>query len=222
MRAVRTTLLAVALVLVAASAWAQTDVALFLTGRVGTPFGGGTLWSPKYVGPNGGLGAGNDILLFSAMDYGVEDLFLVKADLTAAQRTALSAQADVLVVPTNLDANVSALAVNRIQTQLEAANLPAEWVTTSLTYRQVLRVVRKIIMFRQRLRGDFGEALFGGGVTLDTRWNQLSAGVQQRLRDAAASFNLDTSSITNNSTMRQILRVVASQLPDAEFGGVAL
>lgn len=219
--AVRTTLLAVALVHVAASAWAQTDVALFLTPKIliTEPF---TAYVPKYVGPNGGLGAGNEIMSFTGMDYGAEGLYLIKADLTAAQRTALSAQVDALVVPTNLDATVSALAVNRIQTQFEAVNLPAEWVTTLLTYRQVLRVVRKIIVFRQRLRGMFDEPLFSGGVTLDTRWNQLSATVQQRLRDTAASLNLDTSSITNNSTLRQILRVVASQLPDAEFGGVAL
>lgn len=220
MRAVRTTLLAVALVLVAASAWAQTEMALFLSPKAGTGIYPDA-FRPKYIDP-GSLGEGLDITGWAAMDYGFEALFLVKADLTAAQRTALSAQTDVLVVPTNLDSTVSAAAINRIQTTLEAANLPAEWVTTSITYRQVLRRVRRIISFMQRWQGLFGDRVFVNGITLDTRWNQLSTETQQRLRAVAQDLNLDASSITNNSTLRQILRVVADQLPDVDLGGVTL
>lgn len=221
MRAVRTTLLAVALVLVAASAWAQTEMAIFLTPKIGDGLSIPTAFRPKYTEP-GALGAGLDLTGWTAMDYGFENLFLVRVDLTAAQRTALSAQTDVLVVPANIDSTVSAAALNRIQTTLEAANLPAEWVTTALTYRQVLRRARRVIMFMQRWQGLFGDRVFVNGITLDTRWNQLPANIQQRLRDVAASLTLDTSSITNNSTMRQILRVVADQLPDVDFGGVTL
>jgi hypothetical protein len=222
MRLVRTTLLAVALVLVAASAWAQTDVALFLTPKIGT--GAYTSpYRPKYTDP-GSLGAGIDLApgSWAAMDYGFEALFLVKADLTTTQRTALSAQTDVLMVPANLDSTVSAAALARIQSTLEAANLPAEWVTTALTYRQVLRRVRRVITFMQRWQGMFGDRVFVNGITLDTRWNQLPANIQQRLRDVAASLTLDTSSITNNTTLRTILRVVADQLPDQDLGGVTL
>lgn len=220
MRLMRTTVVVLALLFSAASAWAQTDMAFFLTPRIGAGQFPDT-FRPKYTDP-GSLGAGNDLGAYSAMDYGFEGLFFVKADLTAAQRTALSAQTDVLVVPANIDSTVSALALSRIQTTLEAANLPAEWVDTSLTYRQVLRRVRRIITFMQRWQGLFGDRLFVNGVTLDTRWNQLGGVQQQRLRDVAASLQLDTTGITNTSTLRQILRTVADQLPDITLGGVAL
>jgi hypothetical protein len=223
----RSSLLAVALVLAAASAWAQTDVALFLTPKIGD----GTFlnaYRPKFVvvlpsRDSGQLGdPALDITGASWMDYGFEALYLVKADVTAAQRTALSAQTDVLVVPANIDNTVSAAALARIQATLEAANLPSEWVTTALTYRQVLRRTRRIITFMQRWAGMFVERVFVNGITLDTRWNQLSPTVQQRLRDVAASLTLDTSSIANNTTMRTILRVVADQLPDITLGGETL
>lgn len=222
MRMMRTTVVVLALLLSAASAWAQTEMAFFLTPKIGT--GAFTdPYRPKYTDP-GSLGSGNDFApgTWAAMDYGFEGLFFVKADLTAAQRTALSAQTDTLVVPANVDNTVSALALSRIQTTLEAANLPAEWVDTSLTYRQVLRRIRRVITFMQRWQGLFGDRLFVNGITLDTRWNQLPAAQQQRLRDVAASLQLDTTGITNTSTLRQILRTVADQLPDVTLGGVAL
>lgn len=220
MRVVRSMLFAVVLVLTAASAWAQTDVAFFLAPKLGTgqyP----DAFRPKYTDP-GSLGAGNDLTGWVAMDYGFESAFLVVAPVTAAQRTALSAQADTLVVPANLDNTISALALSTIQTKLEALNLPGNWITSGMTYRQAVKGARRVISFMQRWQGLFGERLFGGTVTLDTRINQLTATQRQRLNTVAADLNLDTSGITNTTTLRQALKAIADQLPDVIVQGEAI
>lgn len=209
-----------ALVLFTAVAEAQTDVAFALVPKVGDGLTPATAFRPKYVGA-GDLGAGLDLVGWVGMDYGAEPIFLIRVSLSPAQRTALQSQPDALVVPANLDNNVSALALAAIQSQLEAANIPAEWVNTSLTYRQVLRRFRRIITFMQRWNGLFPfNRLFDAGVALDTRINQLAAAQRQRLIDVADNLGLDRTGVTNTMTLRQALRILADQLPDVpQFDG---
>lgn len=202
-----------ALLLFVPVAEAQTDVAFALVPKIGDGLSPSTAFRPKYVDP-GSLGVGLDLSGWVAMDYGAEPIFLMRVPLTASQRSALQSQPDAMVVPANLDNNVSALAVTAIQNQLEAANLPAEWVTTSLTYRQVLQRFRRCITFMQRWNGLFPEfRLFTSGITLDTRLNQLTAAQRQRLADVADDLALDRSGVTNTMTIRQVLRLLADQLP---------
>lgn len=174
---------------------------------------------PKYTDP-GVLGPVGEFS-WSGMPYPFENVYLLGADVTPEQHAALSAQADVLAVPNALDSNVSALAVTTIQSKLEAINVPAEWVTTSLTYRQVLRRVGKIIQFAQRHRGLHALRLLDG-MTLDTRWNQLTEAQRTRLRSVADSFGIDYSGVTNTMTLREILRFLADQLPSFVLKGETL
>src|SRR5689334_19692342 len=80
MRHIRTSLLTIVLVLLSASAWAQTSVAFFLTPKttITDPI---TATVPKYTTP-GALGVGLDITGWTGMDYGLESVFLVSAQLT--------------------------------------------------------------------------------------------------------------------------------------------
>lgn len=203
-----------ALVLVSSIAEAQTTVAFALVPKIGDGLSPSTAFRPKYTDP-GSLGVGLDLVGWSALDYGAEPIFLIRVNLTAAQRAALQSQPDAMVVPANLDNTVSALAVTTIKNQLEASNIPAEWVTTDLTYRQVLRRFRRVITFMQRYNGLWGALrLFASGITLDTRLNQLTATQRMRLADAADSLGLDRSGLVNTMTIRQALRTLADQLPD--------
>lgn len=191
----------------------------YLVPKIGdglTPF---TAFRPKYT-DNGDLGAGWNLSgRFSSLDYGAEACMLMVSDVTAEEHNALAAQTDVLAVPIPLNDNVGAAAVNIIQNKLEGANLPAEWVTTALTYRQVLRTVRRIITFIQRFRGLFNASIFIDGVTLDSRINQIPAAKRSRLADTAADLGLSTEGITGTTTIRVALRMVADQLPDVVLGG---
>ena len=218
----RRLMLAAVFGLMALDASAQgVSVRFYFVPKIGDGLSSHSAFRPKYTDP-GDLGVGLDVTGWSTMDYGAENLFLLGADVTPEQHTALSAQVDVLAVPA-LDSNVSGVALSTVQDKLEAMNLPGSWVMTSLTYRQVVRTVAKIILFMQRYNGQNGAGrLFGAGVTLDTQWNQLSQAERTRLRAVADSFGIDYSAVTNSMNLRQILRLLGDQLPALSMQGEVL
>lgn len=174
---------------------------------------------PKYT-EAGALGVGWNLAgRWQALDYGLEDCFLLVANVTADEHNALNAQTDVLAVPLQLDNQVSALAETTIKSKLEAIRIPAEWVSTSLTYRQVVRRVRRIISLVQRFRGKFSESVFAGGLTLDSQINDIPQAKRQRLAETAQELGLSTDGISSTTTIRAALRILADQLPDVTLGG---
>lgn len=176
---------------------------------------------PKYT-DLGALGVGWNVGPWQAMDYGLENVFVAALNLDATQHATLSAQPDVLSVPSPITNTVSAAALTTVKTKLESANIPADWVTTALTYQQVLSRVLRIVLVMQRFRGIFGR-LFAAGATLDTRINQLPANARQALTQAAQSMGADTSSIQGTTLIRAALVIVADQLEPGgmSFGGVS-
>lgn len=161
---------------------------------------------------------------WSMMDFGLEPVMLIRADVTGGQHTTLSANADVISIPTNIDANITAGALSAVKAALETLNIPAGWVTTSFTYRQVLRMVCGLFQFAQRHHGVHLERLFSGGFDLDTQFSALPLAVRQRLIATADSLEYDTSGLSGSNTIRQILKNVADQWGSKPviIGGVEL
>lgn len=158
---------------------------------------------------------------WSLMDMGDEPICLVAADV-GAEHAAFAAETDVLALPANLDQPLGAQLAT-VQNALEARNIPAGWVQSTHTYRQVVRVVAQAFQFLQRLQVVRPGRLFGGGVTLDTRFNQLPAAVRSALTAAATDLGYDTSGLTGTSTLRTILKTMADQWRQIELfiGGEA-
>lgn len=150
-------------------------------------------------------------VLWSGMDFGLEPVMLVQADVTPAQHTTLSGNADVISIPANIDNNITAGALSAVKAALETLNVPAGWVTTGFTYRQVLRMVAGLFQFAQRHHGAHSERLFSGGFNMDTQFSALPLAVRQRLIATADSLNYDTSGLSGSNTIRQILKNVADQ-----------
>src|SRR4051812_38626925 len=124
MRAIKSLAFAVVSVLVlAASAAAQTEMRYYFV-----PVANDALLGryPKYTLP-GALGAGWNVGNWYAMNYGLENVFLVALNLDTAQHTTLTSQPDVLAVPSPITDNVSALALPTVQSKMESANIPADW-----------------------------------------------------------------------------------------------
>lgn len=146
------------------------------------------------------------------MDYGLEPVFLVVVqDIPALTHTFLVAQSDVIVVP-DLQQTVGAqLAI--VQSRLELLNIPSGWVQSSHSYGSVVRYAAIFFHLMQRMQGMGFAKLLDGGVTLDTRFNQLTAGVQGNLVATAQSFGMDTSSLSGASTIREMLKALADQWP---------
>jgi len=160
------------------------------------------------------------------MDYGFQPVALVAADVDGATDISLSANADAHRLPDDLDQPIGATALAIIQNALETRNLPAEWIISTLSYRQVLRTVLGFFAFFQRFAtvANTTALLLGGAVTLNTQLNQLSAAARQNLRDTATSLGLDISGVAATSTVRAVLKNVADQWGQRSvtIGGIAI
>lgn len=163
----------------------------------------------KYFGGSTPLTTGN----FEAIDYGAESWALVAANVTAAERTAITANADVLAVPANLDATIGG-ALATVQASLEAANIPAQWVTAGMTWKTLVKGVLYLHLLMQRFRGlgPLLGRLFDGGLTLDSTVGDIPSQTRTRLADAADSYGLDRSGITLNTTIRAALVQLTQQM----------
>jgi len=170
---------------------------------------------PAYVADTGAAWAG--------MDYGAEPIMLVRANVSSAQHAAIAANADVIAVPADLDAAIGGTLATA-QARLEAVQIPADWMTAGMTWRQALRGVAAVFQLGQRLNGlGLAARLFGGGITLSTTFGELSANVRTRLAAMADSFGFDRSAVAAGTTLRQALRGLAVQWTrELRIGGETL
>jgi hypothetical protein len=164
-------------------------------------------------------------VMYAQHDYGGEPTFMVAVrNIPAALHTTISGDAACLVVP-DLDVPIGTRLTNAVN-KLEAMNVPASWMADTQTFRQALRVVYAIFDIAERLLGLGRANLFQAGVTLDTTFGSLAAGVRQDLRDVADSFTppLDYSAVTNSTTIRQLFKGLADQRSGSPvtFGPVTL
>lgn len=183
----------------------------YLVPKIGDGLTPMTAVRPKYVAD---LSVG-----FAAMDYGREDLMLVGVDVSVAQHTSIAANADVTVIPSNLDATIG-VNLAAVQASLEGWNLPAEWVTSGMTYRFVIGKVGRLLTFMQRFRTrDVGR--FFATTTLDALVSSLTQAVRAAIQDVAASLDIDASAITGAMTVRHALKILLDQMPGFALMGEA-
>ena len=169
---------------------------------------GGTALVPKYESLFRVEGVGTAVVI-----YGREMACLVVASgIDAATHALVAANADVTVLPENIDQPIGAQ-LSIVQARLEGLNIPADWVESTFTYRSILRVVVIIFQLAQRYSGlGFGRIL--ENITLETRWNQLSDSVKDKFRQLANDLSLDASGITNTTKVRRIFKLLVDQWPN--------
>jgi hypothetical protein len=170
---------------------------------VAGPGGIGLTTQPAYLQAAG-------VTVWGAMDYGLEPVMLVRADVTSPQHNAIAANADADAFPANLENTVGSNLAT-VSAQLEAKGIPGDWVTAGMTFRAVLRWVARLFCIAQRLNGRARLRLLSEQ-TLDSTVGDLSAARRQALNDAAQSLGLDTSSITLAMTIRQALKILGNQI----------
>jgi len=161
--------------------------------------------------------AGGDVLAVASgkMRYGFnEEVYLVAADVTTQQHNALAAHTDVTTIPANIDGNISAGALTAVKAALEALRIPGNWVTTSHTYRQVLRMVAGLFQFSKRHFKLHSKILIPTANNMDQTWGDLPLLVRQELQATADSFGYDYSGVTGSTTIRTILKSLADQWGD--------
>lgn len=148
---------------------------------------------------------------WSMKDYGLINACLVAADVSQAQHEQLAAEVDVAAPPVDIDQNISEIAIPQVQQVLEALRVPAQWITSGHVYRQLLRMIGGLFMFAQRHHGMHGEQLIDSAAQLDLRWNQIPLARRQRIMETADNMGYDYSEVTNQWTIRRILKHLGDQ-----------
>lgn len=145
----------------------------------------------------------------SLKDYGLIDFGVVAVDIQIADDEFLRLQSDVFAFPENLDVNMPQADMTSLTNFLEIAFVPAtNWLNGSLTYRAVLRTITAMFIYMQGLTSIAGSPL-DWGITLNTRFRNLSLVYQTAIRQTFTNLGFDSSFITDNSTIRQILKSAA-------------
>ncbi len=201
---------------------------IYLVPLVGT----GTLQDskrPKYfIDPGAIITPG---VAISTQYYGEEGTVIVGADLSISDDSLVIGQPDVTALPFDLAATLTAGQVSAVKNKLESLNIPHQWVDTSDTWLDIVRIVLGISSFLSRYRGIYSHLfgtpipkVFGGGITLGSTFGTLSSNIQTALIETALSFNISTAGLTANTTMRVILKALADNFSSMQynFGGVLL
>jgi hypothetical protein len=185
----------------------------------------GDAWRPKYFTDN--FLTPNPS--WSSMDYGFEPWIIVGADLSVSDANLIIAQPDALAIPATMDEALTAGNVTSVQNKLESINVPAGWVNTSLTWRNVVRIVLGIFTFMQRLGSIINEGEevgvpFFGGIDLSTTISQLSQANVDALEQAAIELGVSTAGVTGATTLRVALKSLADQMANRvyDFNGVKI
>jgi len=156
-------------------------------------------------------------------DYGFGTSCLVVADVTTEQHAVLAAHEDVIAVPANIDNYIPAAALPTVEAKLESLAIPGDWVTTSHTYRDVLRMTAHLFLLAQRYNGMTGHHFTEiTDQTLDRLVSEIPTQIRQDLNAAAQSLGYDTSMIQGSWTLRRALRELAQQWGDTPvlFGNI--
>lgn len=158
---------------------------------------------PKYL-----IGVG---IHFQGMDYGLETIYVLGAEVSPAQHASISANSDVIAVPANLDAQVGGN-LAAVKSALQSVHIPAAWIVSTHTYREIIGIVGNAFQFLQRLNGRWRKSVFESGITLATTFAQLTQNQRDVLRNVADSFGMDYSAITGATTIEDALFILADQL----------
>jgi len=164
--------------------------------------------------------------LFSCLLYGHQTVNLCAADTDNTLDQTIIDATDAYKLPDNLDANISAGAVDVLKTALENRNIPAQWVDSLHTYRQTLRILRGMfaLLSRYIAVSKNNNVVFGGSVTLDTTMAQLPAAARNNLRTSATQLGVDISAIGSATPLREALQIVGEQFVNKPFvlGGITI
>jgi len=154
---------------------------------------------------------------WNMMSYGFMPWALLYArDISVVDDAALLSYADVYAFPiTGL--NVAIPGGDALRAFCEDINVPTDWATSSTTYLELLRMLAGVFQFAQRYHGLSGQPLFGAGVTLSTRYRNLTSQQQAWFTATVESFGYPGAIINQNSTFRQMLKLAGDAWGNQPF-----
>jgi hypothetical protein len=157
--------------------------------------------------------AGFETLPYVSMDYGREDLFIVIADTTVPQNNTLKSNAGVFVCPDVITTNLSAGDVTVLVGQLGARRMPTGWVTTAITYKDVLTTIVKFCHVMQKLVS--GRTTAQIRAVIDSNIENLTAAQKGVLQSTLGPL-VDTP-LPTSGPVKTALKTIVDGLPQREL-----
>lgn len=177
--------------------------------------------APKYTDPIAKGGLLPPATPVDWIDFGQEPTFLVGVDTDAATHATLGANADVAQFPANIENAVGAANLATVRAKLEAFNLPGDAVFAGTTYRTILRGLTAIFDVLQRYAALTQNTLvFGANTNLDRTLGSIPAAIRNALQLACDQLRYDTTELTGQSTIRDLLKKLATQQSHLMLFGV--
>lgn len=148
---------------------------------------------------------------WSCKDYGTINQMICAVNAEQIQHDWLAVQDGVYQFPANLEVAPSPAELSALETALEAAYIPADWLTPSETWRVNLRTITGMFLFMQRLTAITGNDPLDWGVTLNTQFRNIPTLYQSAIIEAFDTLGYDSSVLKDNWTLRIVLKEAADQ-----------
>lgn len=133
---------------------------------------------------------------WSCRDFGVQNLCMVSASLTAQQSTTLLANADVVGIPE--DGSKVGVALAPLQSMLTQYGMPMAWATIGMTWDQVIAALNALTDICQLAHGISNQSF-------------LNATPSAGLAQALAQRGIATSDQTVNGMLSAVVATVQTQ-----------
>ena len=153
---------------------------------------------------------------FGCLDYGSEDICLAAVTgITQVDHDALALNTDVIALPEILDNFMTAGQTTAARNFYDTLNIPSGWINTSRTVREVVKITAGLFQFNQRWRGLSAgrqSSPFKEGMNLNTQYRNMSELNKGRVVVTMDSMQVDTSTLTGTSTIRDAMQLFAIEI----------
>lgn len=193
-------------------------LALFLVPMVGTGATKRDAHHPKYT-------HAPEVQRYASLGYGPQEVAIAAIQAPQSYLDTVAAQPDatLMATPATIDDTLTAGQVATIKAIFEATFLPDSFVAVGDTRRQVIRTVLGLFAFSIRMHARLGDSwkkkAQDRGMTLSSRWNQFPQALKDEFQAIIETYGWTPGElgVTNQSTMREILRAIADQFAARPF-----
>jgi len=153
---------------------------------------------------------------WGCLDYGSEDICIgAVRGITQVDHDALALNTDVIALPEILDNFMTAGQTTAARNFYDTLNIPSGWINTSRTVREVVKITAGLFQFNQRWRGLSAgrqSSPFKEGMNLNTQYRNMSELNKGRVVVTMDSMQVDTSTLTGTSTIRDAMQLFAIEI----------
>ena len=190
-------------------------IEFFLTPMIGTGIEGDSFRGKYITDPT--------ITQHGCIRYERGDTVVCMLNATQVYLNQVASETDTVRMSTesNLDEILTAPQATTIKAVLESLFIPQELANAGDTRREVIRGIIGVFMFSQRMEGLFGVGwktkAQTRGVNLNSPWSDFPQVLKDEFIAVQNNFGWALDTLTNASTMREILVVISNEFAATEM-----